>query len=142
MNRHMRQHSQRLNIKTTHLASLTAVFCSKKKPGLPATNHSHPPATDTDLDNHLTEPSDQVNGPRVIPEVPIPQLDDGATDDSDESDSDEMSEGMLVDSDSDEFESDEDVDHKMGEGRGPLEFELRASSAGNVHHGDGILTKN
>lgn len=143
MNRHMKQHSQRLNIKTTHLASLTAVFHSKKKPRPPTTNHSRPPVTDTGPGDHLAGPSGQVNGPGIIPEVPIPQPeDDGRTDESDESDSDQMSEGMLVDLDSDEFESDEDVGREMGEGRGPLEFELRASNAGNVHRRDEILTKN
>ena len=32
MNKHMKKHAQQLNIKTTHLASLTAVFHPKKQP--------------------------------------------------------------------------------------------------------------
>ena len=127
MNRHMRQHAQRLNIKTTHLASLTAVF----HPRPPAANRSHLPAMDMNQDDDLTGSGGQVGGLGGVPGVSTSWLNDSEADDSD---SDEVSEGMMVDFDSDEFEGDEDAGCcETGEGRGPLEFELRAAKAGNVH---------
>lgn len=131
----MRLHSQRLNIKTTQLASLTAVFRSKKQPRLPATDRM-----DIDQDDYLAGPSGQANGSDIAPEVPTSRLDDSESDRSCRSDGNETSEGMLGDSDSDEFESEQDVSRcEMGEGRGPLEFELRAAKAGNIRRGGKIL---
>ena len=139
MNRHMKQHAQQLNIKTTHLASLTAIFHPKKRPKPPTTNDSYPPTTDMSRDDHLAGPG----GSEVTSEVPTSQLSDIRTDDGSRSNSDGMSEGVVGDSDSDEFESDEeDVVCEAREGRGPLEFELRAAKAGNVHRECKILTKN
>ena len=86
---------------------------------------------DVDHNDDLVGPGGQVGGSGAIPTASTSRLDDGGTDDGD---SDEASEGMVVDFDSDEFESDEDAGRcEMGEGRGPLEFELRAAKAGNVH---------
>ena len=139
MNRHMKQHAQKLNIKTTHLASLMAIFHPKKRPKPPTIDGSHPPTMDVSQDDYLTGPG----GSEVTSEVPTSQLDDIGTDDGGRSGSDETSEGALGDSDSDEFESDEeDVVCEAREGQGSLEFELRAAKAGNVHRECKILTKN
>ena len=138
MNRHLKQHSQHLNIKTTHLASLTAIFHPKKQPKRPTANRSHPPTADTNQDNHLAG----AGGSEVTPEVSTSQPGDIRSDDGTGSDGDEMSEGAFGDSDLDEFESDEeDLSCKTMEGQVPLDFELNASKAGNVHHGHEILTK-
>jgi len=131
----MKKHSQRLNIKTTQLASLTAVFHSKKRRP-PTIDNSHLPAMDVDEEGSPPEPDTQVGGSEAVPEGSIPQSDGSETDDDcDDSDGDGTSEGLLVDSDSeDEFESDdENVGGRgdgVGSGRGPLEFELRAAEAG------------
>jgi hypothetical protein len=139
MNRHLKQHSQRLNIKTTHLASLTAIFRPKKQPKPPTANRSHPPTADMNQDDHLAGPG----GSEVTPEVSTSQPGDIRSDDGTGSDGDEMSEGAFGDPDSDEFESDEeDLGCETTEGRVPLDFELNAAKAGNVHHGHEILTKN
>lgn len=133
----MKKHSQRLNIKTTQLASLTAVFHSKK-PRPPAAGDSHLSAMDVDEEGRLPEPGNQVGGSNAIPEESASQLNGSETDDGDSSDSDCMNDGLLVDSDTeDEFESDDENvvgDHRggVGMGRGPLEFELRAAEAGSV----------
>ena len=127
---------KQLNIKTTHLASLTAVFHSKKKSRLPAVSRSHPPMTNTNQDDSLTESSGQVDSSEVPPEVPTLRLGDVGADDSDKINSDEMSKGGLEDFDSEEFESlDEDLGCKMRDHQVSLEFELRAAKAGNVHRG-------
>ena len=134
MNRHMRGHAKQLNIKTTHLASLTAVFHSRKQPRPPTTSSPHPPATDTEQGNNPAGPSGQDNSSEVPPEVLMSRLGDAGADDSDRIDSDEMSEGGLEDFDSEEFESsDEDLGCEMRDHQVPLEFELRAAKAGNVH---------
>ena len=138
MNKHMKKHAQRLNIKTTHLASLTAVFHPKKQLRPSTTN-----AMDTSQDNCLAGPSGQADGTGVVPEVPAPQFNYCGTDDSDESDDSGLgANGTLPDSDSDEFESNEDPGQcKAGEGRGPLEFELRTAKAGDIHRRDETLIK-
>ena len=145
MRRHLRQHAQQLNIKTTHLASLTAVFHPKKRPRRPAMNRSHLPVMDVDEDNNLAGPGGQADDSEVVPEASTSRLRDSGTDDSNNSNSDEASEGMmedLEDLDSDEFQSDDDVGRcETGEGRGMLDFELGAARAGNVHRRDEILTK-
>ena len=85
---------------------------------------------DVSQDNHAAG----LGGLDVTSEVPTPQPGDIRTDDSGKSDSDETSEGTLGDLDSDEFDSEEeDLVCETREGRGPLEFELRAAKAGNVH---------
>ena len=127
----MKQHSRRLNIKTTKLASLTAIFRSKKKPPTES-DGALLPAMDIDGEEH--PPSNQGGDPEATPEGPIQQRNGSETAESG-NESDGASEGMLADSDSDdEFESDtEGVD-----GRGDavatrsLEFEVRAAIAGNV----------
>jgi hypothetical protein len=145
----MKNHSQRLNIKTTRLASLTAVFHSKNQRP-PAADTSRLPAMDIDGEGYPPEPDTQVGGSEAIPEGPTSrsdgsEIDDG--DDGDDSDGDGTDEGLLVDSDSgDEFESDDENigshGDGVGSGRGPLEFELRAAEAGSVLHRNSALTKN
>ena len=133
----MKKHSQQLNIKTTQLASWTAVFHSKKQ--RPAAEVSHLSAMDVDK----PEPDAQVGGLEAIPEGPTLQFDGGETDDDDDSDNgdgDGTGEGLLVDSDSeDEFESDDDENigghgGQAENGRRLLDFELRAAEAGSVLH--------
>lgn len=146
MNKHMRGHSKRLNIKTTHLASLTAVFHSKKQPRPPTESRCRPPTTGTNQDSNLAASGSQVDNLDVTPEVQMSQLGDVSqlgTDDHDGSGSDEMDEGALEDFGSDEFESsdEEDPGCETRDGRGLLEFELNAAKAGNVHHGHDILKK-
>lgn len=144
MNRHLRQHSRRLNIKTTKLASLTAVFHSKKQTP-PAADDTRLSAMDVD-DGHLPEQDSQVGASEAIVQEPTSQGGCSETDDDNDGRSDDDSgiEGLLVDSDSEgEFESDEDESNSDEEGadrqrdgsragQGILEFELRAAEAGNV----------
>ena len=143
MNRHMRGHAKWLNIKTTHLASLTAVFHSKKRSKPPAASHSHPLVTDTNRDNSLTKSSGQVTDLEDCP-VPMSQLSNAGVDDHNGSDSDEMSDWMLEDFNSDEFKSsdEEGLSCKMRGAQVPLGFELSAAKAGNVLHRHEILMKN
>jgi hypothetical protein len=141
MNKHMREHSRRLSIKTTRLASLTAIFRSKKQQKSPATGHSHPPTTDAVEANDHDGPDGLVGSLEVVPEEQTLQLDDSGADDNDGSDGNGGNEGTLMDFNSDEFESDEE---SVGcdvteEGRGLLEFEMRAADAGNVCHEHRIL---
>jgi len=131
----MKTHSQRLNIKTTQLASLTAVFHSNKR-RTPTADNSHLSAMDVDEEGHLPELNTQIGGLEAIPEGPALQSDSSEIDDGDSSDGGCMGEGLLVDSDSeDEFESDGENagghGDGVGKGRGPLEFELRAAEAGS-----------
>ena len=142
MNKHMKHHAQRLNIKTTHLASLTAVFHSKKRPQPPITGHSHPPVVGTDEGDRLDGPDSRVGG--SVPEELALQLNGSGTDDDGRNDSDETSKGVLGDSDSDEFESDGEGVSCGGTEKGQrlLDFELRAAGAGNVHCEHKILLKN
>jgi len=135
MNKHMKTHSQRLNIKTTQLASLTAVFHSKKR-RTPTADNSHLSAMDVDEEGHLPELDTQIGGLEAISEGPALQSDGSEIDDGDSSDGGCTDEGLLVDSDSeDEFESDGENagghGDGVGKGRGPLEFELRAAEAGS-----------
>jgi hypothetical protein len=112
MNKHMKEHSRRLNIKTTQLASLTAVFrLKKRKP--PIVDDPRPPAMDVDEEGH-PPPDSQVGGSGITPERPTLQVDGNETDDDSGGNTDGTSEGMLMDLDStDEFESDEeDVDNR------------------------------
>ena len=141
MNKHMRDHSRQLSIKTTRLASLTAVFRLKKQLRLPAAGHSCPPTTDAGEANNRNRPDSPASGPEVVPEEQTLRLNDSGADDSDRSDGCRAYDEMLLDSDSDEFESDEEgIDRSAtGEGRGLLEFELRAADAGNVHYKYQIL---
>jgi hypothetical protein len=137
MNKHMKKHSQRLNIKTTQLASLTAVFRSKKR-SPPVIDDPSLSAMEVDEDQSLPEPDGQAGDSGVIPEGPALQFAGNETDDGESDGSNDTNEGPLIDSDSgDEFESDwEDVDESQGDRpqnhRGPLEFELRAAEAGNI----------
>jgi hypothetical protein len=134
MNKHMKKHSQRLNIKTTHLASLTAVFHPKKQ-RQPAAENPHLSAMDVDEAGPPPEPDSQAGGSETIPEESTSQFDGNETDSGDGSNSDGADEGILVDSDSaDEFESDEEDIGGCGDGvgKGQLEFELRAAEAGSV----------
>ena len=132
MNKHMKKHSQRLNIKTTQLASLTAIFHSKKRRP-PAADDPHLSAMDVDKEGSLPRPDSQIGGSEAIPKELTTQFDGSETDNSDGSDGDGTNRGLLVDSDSgDEFESDEDSEVEAGIDRGPLEFELRAVEAGSV----------
>ena len=95
------------------------------------------------MDVDEPEPDAQVGGSEAIPEGPTLQFDSGETDDDDNSDNgdgDGTGEGLLVDSDSeDEFESDDDENigghgGQAENGRGLLDFELRAAEAGSVLH--------
>ena len=133
MNKHMKEHSRRLNIKTTKLASLTAIFRSKKRTP-PATDVPDLSAMDVDEESHPTE--NQEGGPGAAVEGPTLQCDGNETEDSGSCDSDGASNGMWVDSDSeDEFEDEEGVSDQedgVGEGQGVLEFELKAAEAGDV----------
>ena len=137
MNKHMKEHSRHLNIKTTWLASMTAVFHSRKQ-GPPAADKA--PATEMDVDEVVLppEPDSQVCGSEAITQEPAAPHDGNETDETGGSDSDNRMEGSLVDSDSgDEFESEEEsVDgiDEAKEDRGTLEFELRAAEAGSVLH--------
>ena len=72
------------------------------------------------------------------------QLSDAGADDHNGSDSDEMSDWMLEDFDSDEFESsdEEGLSCEMRGAQVPLEFELSVAKAGNVPHGHKTLMKN
>jgi hypothetical protein len=125
MNKHMKQHSQWLNIKTTRLASLTAIFCRKKQ--VPYKVGETPMST-MDVDNtvHLPEQDSQAGGLETIPRGPATPYDndnDGNDDsDDDEDDEDETDSnrdhnggggggngGLLMELDSDEFKSDEVV---------------------------------
>ena len=134
----MKKHSQRLNIKTTQLASLTAIFHSKNQRP-PATGASHLPAMDADEAGYLPGPDTRIGGSEAIPEEPASQFDGSETNDGDDSDGNGTDEGLLASSDSeDEFESDDENIGSHGDGagngRGPLEFELRAAEAGSVFH--------
>ena len=142
MNKHLKEHSQRLNIKTTQLASLTAVFHSKKQ-RRPAVDNPYLSAMDIDKEGPLPEPNSQVGGLEAIPGEPTTQGDGSKTDNDNDSDdnngsnSDGASEELLTDLDSgDEFESDEEdisgCRDGTGKGQGLLEFELRAAEAGSV----------
>jgi hypothetical protein len=153
MNKHMKKHSQRLNIKTTRLVSLTAVFHSKNQRP-PTVDASRLPAMDLDGEGYPPEPDTQVGGSEAIPEGPTSQSDSSETNDGDDGDDGDgdgdgggTDEGLLVDLDSgDEFESDDEniSSHGdgVGNGRGPLEFELRAAEAGSVLHQSSALMKN
>lgn len=157
MNTHMRQHSRRLNIKTTRLASLTAVFRPKKR--APSTVDANI-TTAMDVDESLYPPGqdDVARGSEGIPQGTAissggNEMDDDSSEgdetgddgvdgdeaDDDGSDDSDMSvEGVLADVDSeDEFESDEESVSGIEEaevGQAPLEFELRAAEAGSVLH--------
>lgn len=132
----MKEHSQRLNIKTTWLASLTAVFCPKKR-APPVVDEA--PETAMDVDNLVPHPEQdsQVGGFEAIPQEPASSSDDDETDDAG-SGSDGVTEGSLRDSDSEnEFESDKEDgdDERDGDegGQGIFDFELKAAEAGDVH---------
>ena len=89
---------------------------------------------EADEAGNCNRPDSPVGGSEVVPEEQTLQPDDSGADDSDGSDGSEANEGMFPDSDSDEFESDEEGIGcgAAGEGRGLLEFELRAAEAGKV----------
>ena len=108
MNKHMQEHSQRLSIKTTRLASLTAVFRLKGQLRLTTTGRSHPPTMEADEAGNCNRPDSPVGGSEVIPEEQTLQPDDSGADDSNGSDGSEANEGMFLDSDLDEFESNEE----------------------------------
>ena len=129
----MKEHSQRLNIKTTQLASLTAVFRRRKR--APSVAHKAPrTAMDVGEVVLLPEHDSQVGDLEAIPREPA-ALSGG--DETDDAGSSSGMEGSLEDLDSEnEFESDEeDVAGKRDGargGRGVFDFELRAAEAGNV----------
>lgn len=134
MNKHMKQHSQRLNIKTMKLASLTAIFRSKKKRTPPTSRKTNPPAMDLDEEEHLPGGGQENNSEAVFEGLTL-QSDGNETDDQGSDDDDGTSEGMLVDSESeDEFESGEEwTESREGEvetNQRLLEFEVRAAEAG------------
>ena len=130
MNRHMKKHTQWLNIKTTHLMSLTAVFHTKERP---RAGCSHPPAAGSTESNHLAPPSGEVDGLGVTPEELALQPNDSGMDDGSGSDDNESSDRIPANSDSDEFKSDDDLGHcEMEEGQRSLEFELWVAKAGNT----------
>ena len=138
MKRHVKEHSQRVNIKTTRLASLTAVFRPKKR-AFPTTGTV--PTTSVDIDGMVCPPGEgqdtQVEDLEVTAqESPLPS--DGDETDNNGSDGDRRAEESYTYSDSeDDFESDEGgVDEMDGVeiDRGILEFELRAAEAGNVSY--------
>ena len=138
MNKHARQHSQKLNIKTTQLASLTAVFRRKKR--VPrAVEETPTSAMDVDDTVHPPEHDGQAGCLETITQEPTFLSDDNETDNDGGGDSDRNggSEEGFTNSDSeDEFESDEEGVGCRGDGprvnQGSLEFELRAAEAGNI----------
>lgn len=136
MNKHMKEHSQLLNIKTMQLASMTAVFRSKKR-APPTTDEA--PTTTMDMDEvaHPPEQDSQVGGSEVIPQE-LAVSNGNKTDSASSSNGNNETGRSLVDSDSgDEFESEEESADRMDEDRedwGTLEFELQAAKAGNVVH--------
>ena len=143
MNKHMKRHSQQLNIKTTRLASLTSVFRPKKQQ-LPTTDRTSSPAMDVHEEGCLPEQGSQVGSSETAPHEPTLRHDESGTEDdngsngNDGSDND-GSEGLWVDSDSeDEFESDEESSSGQAAGSGVhqriLEFDLRAAEAGDIHY--------
>lgn len=138
----MKRHSQQLNIKTTRLASLTAVFRQKRQPP-PAAGEVTLSAMDVDEEGfHPGEGSQSGTAPQesTLPR-PNGEIDnDTGSGDDNGSDNGNESEGggSWVDSDSeDEFESDEEGPGGQRAGsrahQKVLEFELRAAEAGNVH---------
>ena len=118
MNKHMREHSQWLSIKTTRLASLMAVFCLKRQSRPPTTGHSCPPTTEADEADNCDRPDSLVGGSEVVPEERTLQPDNSGVEDSDGSSGSEVNEGLLMDSDSDEFESDEEGTGRDATGEG------------------------
>jgi hypothetical protein len=148
MNKHMKQHSQRLNIKTTRLASLTAIFHRKKQVPYKV---GETPSSTMDVDNTINPPEQdsQAGGLETIPQGPATPYnngDDDSDDDDDDDDDDEVdgsrdhdngggggNGGSLMESDSDEFESDEEGVSRGDLYRadwGTLDFELKAAEAG------------
>ena len=117
-----------------------AIFRSKKQKS-PTTGHSHPPTTDAVEANDHNRPDGCVCSLEAVPEEQPSQLDDSGADDSNGSNGDRGNEGMLMDFDLDEFESDEESVRcdVTEEGRGLLEFEMRAAEAGNICHKHQIL---
>jgi hypothetical protein len=141
MNKHMKEHSRKLNIKTTKLASLTAIFRPKKR--VPLTpDDPRLPAMDIDASEENPSADNQEGGSGGASGACALQCDGNETENDDGDESDGASEGMLVNSDSeDEFEDEESVgDPEDGVGRGPgvLEFELKAAEAGDVPHRQGL----
>ena len=81
MNKHMKLHARRLNIKTTELANMTAVFRLKKRTPPAAADSPDPPAMDVDEEGCLPEPDIQVGDLEAISEEPTLQSDSDETDD-------------------------------------------------------------
>ena len=132
----MKEHSQRVNIKTTRLASLTAVFRPKKQT---RPTMDRVPTALMDMDGVACPPSEDQDIQVVDSETQeLALASDGDETDDTGSDGDERVEESYTYSDSeDDFESDEGgVDEMDGVevDRGTLEFELRAAEAGNVSH--------
>ena len=138
---------KRLNIKTTRLASLTAVFRPKKKVPPCTAEGPSAPTIDVGMDDAVDPPEQDshADGPEPIPP------DDGnrtETDYDSNSDGDGRSgdESSMVDSDSeDEFESDDEgVNEENGcrASRGTLDFELKAAEAGSVPTASKVSKKN
>ena len=127
----MKEHSQRFNIKTTRLASLTAIFHQKKR--IPHTGEAIPTTSRMDVD-----PPEQENHEETALHEPTLLRDDNEAEEGsdDGGDGGSEDEGPRVDSDSeDEFESDEEGPgggDGCGWERGILDFELEAAEAGSV----------
>lgn len=136
MNKHMKQHSQRLNIKTMRLASLTAIF-RRKKPAPRAAEVT--PISRTSVDDVAQSQDIEMGDLEVIPHETASAYDGDETDDSSDKEHNDRNgdeEPMVVSDSEDEFESErEDVDpvgNECGADRGILEFELKAAEAGKV----------
>ena len=138
MNKHMKEHSQLLNIKTTRLASLTAVFCSKKRPP-PVADDTPMPAMDVDDIAHTPERDIQMDDLEAISHGLTSldnddEMDEGSGDDADGCRSED--EVLVVDLDSeDKFEIDEEGEDGgvgCGANQKTLDFELKAAEAGSV----------
>jgi len=131
MNKHTRRHSQQFNIKTTRLASLTAIFRRKKQ--APRATEVAPTTAIMDVDP--PEQGDRMGD--INPRETTFLNDDNGTDSDSDNGSDGTRENELVaESDSeDEFESDDEcVDEEDGHRSSHriLDFELKAAEAGSI----------
>ena len=134
----MKKHSQGLNIKTTRLASLTAIFRPKKQPP-PVANGAPMPAMDMDDTQHTPERDTQMDDLEAISHGLLSLYDDNEIDEDWDGNANgcrSEDEVPVVDSDSeDEFESDEECGGGgvgCGMSQRTLDFELKAAEAGSV----------
>jgi len=146
MNKHMKEHSRGLNIKTTRLATLTAIFRSKKHLPPRVADDTPMPAMDVDNTVHTPERDIQMDDLEAISHG-LTSLYDNDDDDDDDDEIDggcdgntngrrSEDEAPAMDSDSeDEFESDEEMDDRgvgCGTNQKMLDFEIKAAEAGSV----------